>query len=62
MNMVKQSAKCHYMIVNCYLAFEILMFILHSEKLNDFNDSYSKDDKDIFFRCLNKWSIENLNK
>ena len=39
-------------------SFEILMFILHSEKLNDFNDSYVlKDDKKIFFRIANM-SIE----
>ena len=52
MNMVKQC-KCHYGIVNCYLALGILLKILHSEKLNDFNDSYVlKDDKKIFFSEL----------
>ena len=33
----KTAAKCHYAIVNCYLALGNIDAILHSEKLNDFN-------------------------
>ena len=47
-------------LLNCYLALgNIDKNILHSEKLNDFNDSYVlKDDKKIFFSELANMSIE----
>ena len=56
----KTAAKCHYAIVNCYLALgNIDKAMLHSEKLNEFNDSYVlKDDKKIFFSELANMSIE----
>lgn len=56
----KTAAKCHYAIVNCYLALgEINKAKLHSDKLDEFNDSYVlNDDKKIFFSELAKISIE----
>ena len=56
----KTAAKCHYAIVNCYLAIgDIDKATLHSDKLNEFNDSYVlNDNKKIFFSDLAKISIE----
>jgi TolA-binding protein len=59
----KTAAKCHYAIVNCYLALgNIDQARLHANTLNKFDDSYViNDDKKIFYSELAKLTIDKFN-
>mgnify|MGYP001275061637 CR=1 FL=1 len=59
----KTAAKCHYAIVNCYLAIgDMDQAITHANLLETFDDSYVQNgDSKIYFSELAKNSIEKFN-